>query len=312
MNIVFFGSSNFSILSLEALAESEQRISCVVTQPDRRQGRGLHYASTPVKSIAQARGFKIYQPEHINTPEALEFLSNLNADLFVVIAYGQILSSGILNIPADFCLNVHASLLPQYRGAAPINWAIINGEKETGITSIKMVREMDAGPVILQTRIEITPDDTILTLDEKLARQAAQVLIDSIKAIDCKNFDLAPQDELRVSFAPKLKKDDGLINWQKKSAEIYNLIRGCLSWPVAFTYYKGMRLKIYAAKIQDRISSPDSALPGEIVDVTPQAITVRTGEGVLLIEKMQLEARRMMAVREFLAGHKISPGEKLG
>ncbi len=312
MNIVFFGSSKFSVPSLEALVKSGHRVYCVVTQPDRKQGRGLHYSATPVKSIAQAHGFQVYQPERINTKEASELFLSLNADLFVVIAYGQILASEILNIPATFCLNIHASLLPQYRGAAPINRAIINGEKETGITSIKMVREMDAGHIILQARIEISPEDTALTLNEKLAYQAAQVLIDSIKAIESKNFDLTPQDESRVSFAPKLKKDDGLINWQKKSGEIYNLIRGCLDWPVAFTYYKGMRLKIYAAKIKDGVTSSDSALPGEILDVNPQAITVRTGEGVLFIEKMQLEARRMMAVREFLAGHKITPGEKLG
>ena len=312
MNIVFFGSSKLSIPSLEALAESKHRISCVVTQPDRRQGRGLHYASTPVKSVAQVHGFKIYQPERINTDEALEFLSGLNADLFVVIAYGQILSAGILNIPADFCLNVHASLLPQYRGAAPINWAIINGEKNTGITTIKMVEKMDAGPIILQTAIDIACDDTILSLEEKMAHQAAEILLESIKAIESKSFELTPQDESKVSFAPKLKKEDGLIDWHKKSVEIYNLVRGCLDWPTAFTYYKGKRLKIYAAKTKDRISSIDSTSPGEIVNISPEVITVATGEGMLLIEKIQLEARRTMTAKEFLAGHKITPGEKLG
>jgi methionyl-tRNA formyltransferase len=312
MNIVFFGSAKFSIPSLEALAKSQHQVSCVVTQPDRRQGRGLRYAPTPVKPVAEAFGFRIYQPERINTEEGLKFLSSFNADLFVVIAYGQILSSGILDIPGVFALNVHASLLPQYRGAAPINWAIINGEKSTGITTIKMVRKMDAGPIILQTQIEISPDDTILSLEERLAHQAAEVLSESIKAIESKHFDLTPQDEAKVSFAPKLKKEDGLISWNKKSAEIYNLIRGCLDWPTAFTYYKGKRLKIYAAKIKDQISSIEQAAPGEIVNISSEAITVTTGEGMLLIEKMQLEARRMMTAREFLAGHKISRGEKLG
>jgi methionyl-tRNA formyltransferase len=312
MNIVFFGSSKFSIPSLEALVESKHSVSCVVTQPDRKQGRGLRYAPTPVKTQALLCGLKVYQPERINTEEALRFLSGLSADLFVVIAYGQILSSGILNIPLVFSLNVHASLLPQYRGAAPLNWAIIKGEKNTGITTIKMVREMDAGPIILQSRIEIAPDDTISSLEEKSAHQAACVLLESIKAIESKQFGLIPQDESKVSFAPKLKKEDGLIDWHKKSVEIYNLVRGCLDWPTAFTYFKGKRLKIFAAKIPDQKSWPDSASPGEIIDFSPQAITVATGQGALLIEKMQLEARRMMNVREFLVGHKISKGEKLG
>lgn len=312
MNIVFFGSSKFSIPSLEALAKSRHEVSCVVTQPDRKAGRGLRYAATPVKLIAQACGFQVYQPERINTKEAIKLLSSLKADLFVVIAYGQILAAEILRIPSIFCLNMHASLLPQYRGAAPINWALINGEKETGITSIKMVEKMDAGPIILQTKIEIAPEDTALTLNEKLALLAAEVLIDSLKAIEKREFALLPQDESRVTFAPKLKKEDGLINWRKNSAEIYNLIKGCFDWPVAFTYYRGLRLKISAAKIQDRASPSAGALPGEVVEVKPQAISVATGDKVLLIEKIQLEAGRMMTVKEFLAGHKISLGEKLG
>jgi methionyl-tRNA formyltransferase len=312
MNIVFFGSAKFCVPSLEALVKSGHTVSCVVTQPDRRQGRGLRYAPTPVKTQALLCGLKVYQPERINTPETLKFLLGLSADLFVVIAYGQILSSRVLSIPLVFCLNVHASLLPLYRGAAPMNWAIINGEKNTGITTIKMVRKMDAGPMILQSRIEIAPDDTILSLEQKMAQQAEGILLESIKAIENKQFSLIPQDESKVSFAPKLKKEDGLIDWHKKSAEIYNLVRGCLDWPTAFTYYKGKRLKIYAAKSQDQKSPSESASPGEIIDVSSEAIAVATGQGALLIEKVQLEARRMMSAREFLAGHRITPGEKLG
>lgn len=312
MNIVFFGSAEFSVPSLEALLKSGHTVSCVVTQPDRRQGRGLQFAPTPVKTQALLCGLKVYQPERINTQDSLKFLLETKADLFVVIAYGQILSSRVLSVPLVFCLNVHASLLPLYRGAAPINWAIINGEKVTGITTIKMVREMDAGPVILQRQVEIAEEDTVLTLEQKLAQQTAQVLLESIKAIEAKQFGLIPQDESRVSFAPRLKKEDGLIDWHKKSTDICNLVKGCLDWPVAFTYYKGKRLKIYAAKCQEQKAYPDPASPGEIIDVSSEAIRLATGQGVLLIEKVQLEARRVMTAREFLAGHKITPGEKLG
>lgn len=312
MNIVFFGSAKFSVPSLEALAKSKHRVSCVVTQPDRKQGRGLHYGLTPIKSAAQLFRFKVYQPERINTEEAEEQLSAFNADLFVVIAYGQILSSKILSIPADFCLNVHASLLPLYRGAAPINWAIIKGEKTTGITTIKMVREMDAGPIILQAAIDIAYGDSALSLGEKLAFQAARTLLESLAAIESKNFALSPQDESKVSFAPKLKKEDALIDWHKKNAEIYNLVRGCLDWPTAFTYYKGKRLKIYAVKIQEQKTESKIALPGEIIDVSPQAFMVAAGQGSLLIEKIQPEAGRMMTAREFLAGHNIRKGDRLG
>jgi len=312
MNIVFFGSAKFSVPSLDALVKSGHTVSCVVTQPDRRQGRGLQLTPTPVKAHALLCGLRVYQPERINTQDALKFLLETKADLFVVIAYGQILSSSVLSIPLVFCLNVHASLLPLYRGAAPINWAIIRGEKVTGITTIKMVREMDAGPIILQRQIEIAEEDTVLTLEEKMAQQSAQVLLESLKAIETKQFGLIPQDESKVSFAPKLKKEDGLIDWQKKSTDICSLVKGCLDWPVAFTYYKGKLLKIYAARCQEQKACPDTASPGEIIEVSSDNIALATGKGIILIEKVQLEARRAMSAREFLAGHKITPGETLG
>jgi methionyl-tRNA formyltransferase len=312
MNIVFFGSAKFSIPSLEALAKSQHRVSCVVTQPDRKQGRGLHLAATPVKSTAQVFHLKLYQPERISSDEAFKFLSGFSADLFVVIAYGQILSAGILSLPAIFSLNVHASLLPLYRGAAPINWALIKGEKTTGITTIQMVEKMDAGPVISQAAIDIAFDDTVLSLGEKLAHQAAQVLLDSLEAIESKSFDSTPQDESKVTFAPKLKKEDALIDWYKEPPEIYNLVRGCLDWPTAFTYYKGKRLKIFAVKIKDKKSGLPGVSPGEIIDVSSEAFVVAAGQGSLLIEKIQTEAGRLMTAREFLAGHKIGKGDRLG
>ena len=312
MNIVFFGSSEFGIPSLRVISTTEHQVSCVVTQPDKKQGRGLRYAGTPIKTAAQECGFGLYQPLYVNTAETKEFLKGFNPDLFVVIAYGQILSEQILNIPQIFSLNVHASLLPKYRGAAPINWAIINGEKNTGITIIKMVKEMDAGPIILQKIVEVKSDDTSTTLEETLAHLAAHLLLETLDSIGKKNYQLIPQEPDKVSFAPKLMKKDGLINWGKSALDIYNLIRGVLSWPTAFTYYKNRLLKIYKAKIKSTAPLPTRPSPGEIIKVAPEGIGVATGDGDLVIERLQLEGKRIMEVREFLAGNKINMGDRFG
>ena len=249
MNIVFFGSSNFAVPSLKALITKGEKISCVVTQPDRQKGRGLTLESTQIKRVSLEFGLRVYQPQKVNTPEVIEFLKDLSPDLFVVIAYGQILAPEILKIPKILPLNVHGSLLPKYRGAAPINWAIIKGEKTTGITIIKMVREMDAGPIIFQREIDISDDDTAITLEDKLSRKAQEILPDVIKNIEVKSYKLITQDEGKASFAPRLKKEDGLIPWDKSAQDIYNLIRGCFGWPGAFTYYQGKLLKIYKATV---------------------------------------------------------------
>lgn len=312
MNIVFFGSDNFAVPSLRALLTSAHKISCVVTQPDRKKDRALRLQATPVKRLAYASGIEIYQPEAANAGESIEFLRKLSPDLFIVISYGQILSQEILSIPKIFAINVHASSLPSYRGAAPINWAIINGERISGVTIIKMTKKMDAGPIILQEAAEIRDEDTAITLEEKLSKRAAELLIDSLKAIGNKTYSLTEQDEGKVSFAPKLKKEDGLINWKKSAQDINNLIRGCLGWPGAFTYYKGKLLKIYKAKVCSQVRRFESSNLGEIVDVSKEGITVATGRDNLAIEELQIEGKRMMKAEEFIAGHKISVGEILG
>lgn len=309
MKIVFFGSSQFGLPALKAIVENNYEVICVVTQPDRQKGRGLKFLPTPVKQIAKELGLLVYQPEKINTVEAIKFLKDLNADLFVVIAYGQILLDEILNIPKIFSLNVHASLLPKYRGAAPINWAIINGDKTTGITIIKMTKKMDAGPIILQKSLEILEDDTAITLEERLSFLSSELLITVLDAIKKDNYKLIPQDESKVSFAPRLKKEDGLIDWNKSAVQINNLIRGCTGWPGAFTYYKGKLLKIYKANV---VESKDFnyRLPGQILKVDKEGIVVATQEGDLVITELQLEGKRRMKVEEFILGHKISIGDR--
>jgi len=311
MNIIFFGSSNFSVPALKALLASKHKISCVVTQPDRKKGRGLHLAETAVKEVACEANLRIYQPYRVNLPESVKILKDLNPDLFIVIAYGQILSQEILDIPRIFSLNIHASLLPKYRGAAPINWAIINGEKTTGITLIKMVKELDAGAIILKKEADIHDTDTAITLEDRLSHLAAQLLLDSLESIQKNNYNLTSQDENLVSFAPKLKKEDGLINWNKPAGDIYNLIRAVLVWPGAFTYHKGKLLKIYKAGVVELPGHQVTKSPGEIIQVSQEGIIVSTPRDNLIIEELQIEGKKRMPVKEFISGHKIKAKEIL-
>ncbi len=311
MNIVFFGSSHFAVPSLEALIKSGQRVLCVVTQPDRKRGRGLHLEGTSVKQVASGMGLKTYQPLHINTADATAFLKSLRADLFIIISYGQILSQEILDIPKLFAINAHASLLPQYRGAAPINWALINGESTSGVTIMKMERKMDAGPLIAQEAIDVQDQDTAVTLEDKLSKTAPQLLIDTLAKISAGQYDLTPQDEAKASLAPKLKKEDGSIDWHEPAFKIHNLIRGCLEWPGAFTHHKGKLLKIFKSSVVHLPEVIDSAVAGQIVKVSKQGIVVTTGDGNLLIEELQIQGKKVMTAPQFLAGHKLSPGDML-
>ncbi|MDD4939863.1 MAG: methionyl-tRNA formyltransferase [Candidatus Omnitrophica bacterium] len=312
MNIIFFGSSKFAAPSLRALSASKHRVSCVVTQPDRHKGRGLHFSGTAIKTLAQASGIRVFQPERVNSKEALDFFKGTACDLFVVISYGQILSQKVLDIPKLFSINVHASLLPKYRGAAPISWAVINGETRTGATVIKMTAKMDEGPVISREQIGIEPEDTVITLEEKLSELAARLLTSAVSSIEKNKYSLIPQDENSASYAPKLKKENGRIDWRKNAVEIQNLVRGCAGWPGAFTFYKNKLLKIYRARAIQMPDSKRPEKPGEISGISKAGVLVRAQEGGLLIEELQMEGKRRMEARDFIAGHKIPVGERLG
>lgn len=312
MKIIFFGSSHFAVPGLKALVEKGCKVLCVVTQPDRKKGRGLHLEGTPVKQAALALGLKIYQPRQINGPEAIKFLNPLAADLFIVISYGQILSQEVLDIPKIFSVNAHASLLPKYRGAAPINWALINGEKTTGVTIMKMVRKMDAGPLVAQEKISVAKDDTFLTLEGKLSKAAAPLLLSALDKIKNNGYALTPQEEEKATLAPKLKKEDGLIDWRSPAEKIHNLIRGCLGWPGAFTYHKGRLLKIFRAEVVSLSDYSLSHAPGKIIKADKHGIIVAAAEGDLMIRQLQTEGKRMMEASDFIAGHKVCVGETLG
>jgi len=289
------------------LIKAKHKITCVVTQPDKKRGRHLHLGITDVKALALQAGLKVFQPENINSPASVVLLKGLNADLFVVVAYGQLLSQEVLDIPKVFPLNIHASLLPKYRGAAPINWAIIRGEKISGVTIMQVIKKMDAGAIIMQQDIAINHDDDSVSLESKLRDLGAELLLKSITIIKNKDYKLIPQDEKKVSFAPKLKKSDGLINWHKSAEEINDLIRGALPWPGAFTHYKGKLLKIYKAGVHQRTGSGAGA--GEILNISKAGLEIITGKGVLVVRELQLEGKRRMKVEEFAAGHKIFPGD---
>lgn len=312
MNIIFFGSAHFALPSIKVLLDSGHVIPCVVTQPDKCKGRGLLAAKTVIKEFAENRGIKVYQPGKINTPEAIDLFEKIKPDLFVVIAYGQILSQRLLNIPLIMPLNVHGSILPFYRGAAPINWAVINGEAETGVSVMKMAAQMDAGPVLMQKKIKINPEDTALTLEEKLSLLAAKALTDTLDLIGKNNYELIPQDESKSTFAPKLSKKDGLIDWNKPALSINNLIRGCFGFPGAWTYYGNKLLKIHKSAVAAPAISQIASKPGEIIKVSKERIIVAAKEGCLLVSELQLEGKRRMKAEEFIAGHKIAPGEIFG
>ena len=310
MKIVFFGTSDFAVAAINALSSSKHRILAVVTAMDKRKGRGRKVGLSPVKIFAQDTGLPLLQPEDLRNDRFIQSLKNRQADLFVVCAYGKILTKEVLQIAKSFAINLHASLLPKYRGAAPVNWAIIQGESQTGVTVFKMNEYMDRGEIILQQKTDIAPEDTSISLNEKLSDMGAQALLKAIDLVEKGQAPFIEQDESQVSLAPKLKKEDGLINWKAKSYEIHNRIRGLQPWPGAFTYFENKLLKIWESKV---IEGEKEKNPGEIIDVdSAKGILVQTGKNLLLITILQLEGKKKMAASEFILGHKIKAGEKLG
>ncbi len=310
MKIIFFGSAHFAVGALEALIKAKAEIVCVVTQPDKKKGRHLHVSGTDVKSTAVAAKLKIFQPESIKSKESVNFLKSLEADLFVIVAYGQIFSQEVLDIPKLMPINIHASLLPLYRGAAPINWAIINGDKQSGVTIMFVTLKMDSGPVILQKEVKIEDKDTSVILEEKLRDCGAELLIDTLKIIDSRNYRLVEQDEDKVILAPKLKKEDGLIDWGSSAVDIHNQIRGLLPWPGASTRYRGKVLKIFQSDVLPLFPN-HRPVPGEVVRADKDVIIVACARGFLAIKELQLEAGKRMSAQSFIIGHKLTTGQIL-
>lgn len=310
MNIVFMGTPDFAAASLEALLKSDDAVVGVVTQPDRPKGRGQVLTPSPVKLLAQQEKIPLLQPLKMKDPEFLQTLAGWKPDLIAVTAFGRILPPAILSLPPLGCINVHGSLLPKYRGAGPIQWAIINGERETGITTMLMDEGMDTGAMLLQEAIPITDDDTAATLSPRLAELGGRLLVETIARLKAGTLLPKPQDSSQATMAPLLKKEDGIIDWTLPATALANRVRGLSPWPGAYTAVPGGdRWTIWRAQA---LPGPATKPPGAVVAVTNEAIYVATGEGVLALLELQPANSRRMAVSQYLAGHPIAVGLQLG
>lgn len=302
MRIIFFGTPKFAIPSLKALLESEEEITAVVTQTDKKAGRGRILHHSPVKELVMSSGIKILQPANIKDTAFLNELSAIKPDIIVVVAYGKILPQQILKLPPLGCINVHASLLPKYRGAAPVQWAIINGEELTGVTTMLMDEGLDTGNILLQEKIEITDEDSAETLSKRLSEMGALLLRKTIKGLKDGSVRPVPQEGI-PSYALLLKKQDGKIDWSKSAREIFNLVRGLYPWPCSYCYLNKERIKIIRAKAID-----GSGFPGRVERAKKGEFVIGTGKGLISIIELQPEGKRTMSAVSFLQGRKLEEG----
>ncbi|MFI5295438.1 MAG: methionyl-tRNA formyltransferase [Thermodesulfovibrionales bacterium] len=304
MRIVFFGTPDFAVPSLKALLDSGDDVVAVVTQPDKVKGRGRLLSQPPVKGLALSNGIPVLQPRNIRTGSFLEELSLLKPGAIAVVAYGKIVPPAVLKLPPLGCVNVHASLLPAYRGAAPIQWAIINGERRTGITTMLMDEGLDTGDILLQNETEILDEDNGLTLGKRLSEVGASLLPGTLEGLKAGTVNPRPQTG-EPSFAPPLKKDDGKIDWSLPARRIFDLIRGTYPWPGAYCYLKGSRLVILRAKALDH---EKTGTPGRIEMIGSEGVLVSTGRGILAIMEVKPEGRNSMSAESFMHGRRLKEG----
>lgn len=322
MRVVFMGTPDFAVGALEAIIAAGHQVEAVVTQPDRPRGRGKEVQITPVKACAMAHEIPVFQPVRVKEKEAVEVLRSYGADIFVVAAFGQLLSEEILAMPKYGCVNIHASLLPKYRGAGPIQWAIIDGEEKTGVTIMQMDKGLDTGDMLMKTEVVIAPGETGDSLHDKLAAAGAELIVEALPKIERGEITPVRQNEEESCYAKRLDKSMGRIDWQLDAKKLDCLIRGLLSWPGAYTRFRGRNLKIWeevvtaeaelAAEGLELQEDVVHAVPGTVVGVKKEAFYVRTGEGILKILAVQPEGKRRMPVKDFLLGYQIKTGEQLG
>ncbi|MGM0501582.1 MAG: methionyl-tRNA formyltransferase [Bacillota bacterium] len=312
MDIVFMGTPDFAVPCLEKLYESEiANVVGVITQPDRKRGRGQNLHPTPVKEVALDYDLEVFQPQEVTSEEGLTKLREWEPDLIVVVAYGQILGKEVLDLPKTGCVNVHASLLPKYRGAAPLHRSLINGEDVTGVTTMYMDEGMDTGDMILKDEIEIIPQDTVGSLHDKLAVNGANLLIETLEQIKAGTAPRIPQDDEQATYADKVTKEDGEIDWGQSAEDIWNLIRGMNPWPGAYTHKDGALLKIWDSEVYSKENK--DVKPGTIVKADDDlGIVVQTAQGQLLITQLQPANKSRMDATDYLLGYEVEPGEKLG
>ena len=297
------GTPQFALPSLEALLAAGEEVAAVVTQPDRRQGRGQVVRPSPVKELALAWNLPVLQPRRLKDPALVQQLASLKPELLIVVAYGRILPPEVLTLPAVGCLNVHASLLPRYRGAAPINWALINGDRETGVTIQWMQPEMDTGPVLLQERTPIGEEDNFGTLYARLAERGAALLLRALELLRRSEAGKRPQPEEGVSFAPPLTPEMRRLNWRLAAREVAGWIRGLDPTPGAYTTWQGRVLKLFGARVR-KSEGCDSA-PGLVLGLGPQGLEIACGRGSITVRELQLAGHKRLPVTEFLRGHAL-------
>lgn len=314
MRIIFMGTPDFSVGTLEALIEAGHDVCLVVTQPDKPKGRGKEMQFTPVKEKAMEHGIPVYQPRKVRDPECIEELRKYNADAMVVIAFGQILPREVLELTPYGCINVHASLLPKYRGAAPIQWSIIEGETVTGVTTMQMDEGLDTGDMIMKTEIEIDEDETGESLHDKLSRAGAGLCVMTLRALEEGTAVFEKQGESPTAYAKMLTKEMGNIDWRQSALQIERLIRGLNSWPSAYTFWKGKTMKIWRAKAEQTGGKPTQereVAPGTVVFVGKNEFGVQTGDGVLHVYEVQIPGKKRMETGAFLRGYPLETGTVL-
>ena len=312
MKIIFMGTPDFSVGPLEALIEAGHEILLVVTQPDKKKGRGKEVQFPPVKECALKHGIEVFQPIKIKTEESVNKLREYDADVFVVVAFGQLLSQEILDMPKYSCINIHASLLPKYRGAAPIQRVIIDGEKETGVTTMRMDVGLDTGDMMLKEAVTIDEKETGESLHDKLSVVGASLIVKTLELLEKDEIIYEKQDDSLSCYAKMLNKELGHIDWSKRAVEIERLIRGLNSWPSAYTSFQGKTLKLWEADVRKQEEASQSAAPGTVVEVTKDEITVACGCDFLVLKELQLEGKKRMTTKEFLLGRSMEIGTVLG
>jgi methionyl-tRNA formyltransferase len=308
LRIVFFGTPAFAVSTLEALLASRHAVAGVVTQPDKPRGRGQRTTDAPVKVCATDAGIPVLQPASLKTADFLAALAAFDADLGVVAAYGRILTDAVLATPRLGMINVHASLLPRYRGAAPVHRAVMAGDRETGVTIMRVVRALDAGPMLAAERRTIGGDETSADVERDLGLIGARLLVDSVDRLAAGTATEVPQDDAEATYAPRLTKDDSPIDWGRPARVLHDQIRGLHPWPHAQTFLDRKRLIVLRSKVMPQ---PAGAVPGTIVAARGDDLDVATGAGLLRIVELQLEGKKPMRARDFLAGHHLPPGRRL-
>jgi methionyl-tRNA formyltransferase len=305
MRAAFLGTPAFAVPTLDRMVDAGHEVVCVVTQPDRPRGRGQQAAAPPVKEAALRLGLPVFQPERVRRPEAVEYLRGLGVEVMVVVGYGQIIPQVIIDIPPHGIVNVHASLLPKYRGAGPIQWAIVNGETRTGVTTMRINAGLDTGDMLLKAETDIDPDETAIDLGRRLSTMGADLLVETLAGLAAGTIVPEPQNDAQASYAPLLKKEDGRIDWSQPAAATHNRVRGLQPWPGAFASFRGNPVHVWKTRVAD-----GNGAPGRVLRLKP--LTIACGQGAVELVEVQLEGRKRMAAADFVNGQRVAADEVFG